>query len=88
MIAYTVPKYILMLEPLYHITSSRAWNQAKQLGTYKPQNFEQERFVHCSYLHQLTAVANRLFHGRTDLLVLVIDPSKLECDIVGLCCIN
>lgn len=71
-----------MSEYIFHVTSQDEWRQAIQKGEYKPANFDYEGFIHCSYKHQLLAVANRLFRGQTDLLVLVIDPSKLECHMV------
>jgi uncharacterized protein (DUF952 family) len=47
-----------MVESFYHITTSNEWNQAKQLGIYQLQGFERDQFIHCSYRHQLTVVAN------------------------------
>jgi len=38
--------------------------------------------VHCSYRHQLAAVADRLFRGRTDLVMLQIDPSRLTTPVI------
>jgi uncharacterized protein (DUF952 family) len=67
---------------LYHITSSTAAVDASQRGEYTPAAFGREGFIHCSYAHQVRATLERIFSGRTDLVVLEIDPDKLSCKIV------
>jgi uncharacterized protein (DUF952 family) len=51
-------------------------------GEYQPAAFGAEGFVHCSYAQQVCGVANRLFRGRSDLVLLEIDPSLLPSPIV------
>ena len=67
---------------LYHITSEREAREAAQTGKYTPAAFEREGFIHCSYAHQVLATLNRIFRGRTDLVVLEIDPELLGCKVV------
>jgi uncharacterized protein (DUF952 family) len=67
---------------IFHLTSQNEWHHAKLKGAYKPADFDREGFIHCSYKDQLLAVANRRFRGRTDLLVLVIEPAKLDCKVI------
>jgi uncharacterized protein (DUF952 family) len=67
---------------LYHITSEREARAAAQAGKYTPAGFVREGFIHCSYAHQVLATLNRIFRGRTDLVVLEIDPTLLECKVV------
>jgi len=67
---------------LYHITSGREAEDARQRGVYVPAAFDREGFIHCSYEHQVVAVANRIFRGRTDLVLLEIDPARLNCRVV------
>jgi uncharacterized protein (DUF952 family) len=67
---------------IFHITSRDQAVAAGGHGEYVPEGFAREGFIHCSYPHQLIAVANRLFRGRTDLVVMEIDPSRLTCPIV------
>jgi len=71
-----------MMEPLYHITSAEQAHAARQSGTYRPAGFAAEGFMHCSYRHQVSGVANRLFGGRADLVVLEIDRRRLSCKVV------
>jgi uncharacterized protein (DUF952 family) len=69
-----------MSRPLYHITTSAAWNSA---GTdshpqrYTPPGFAAEGFIHCSTAELLPLAANAYFHGRTDLILLHIDAERV-----------
>jgi len=67
---------------IYHITSRQDANAAAQGGLYEPAGFAREGFIHCSYAHQVLPVANRLFRGKRDLVVLEIDPAALGCNVV------
>lgn len=67
---------------IYHITSKPQAIAARKNGTYEPEAFAQEGFIHCSYAHQVLPVANRIFRGRSDLVLLEIDPSELACPVV------
>lgn len=67
---------------LYHITSEREAREAAQAGEYSPAAFEREGFIHCSYAHQVLATLQRIFRGRTDLVLLEIDPELLGCKVV------
>ena len=49
---------------------------------YEPAAFGREGFIHCSYAHQVAGVANRIFKGRQDLVLLEIDPARLDCTVV------
>jgi uncharacterized protein (DUF952 family) len=69
------------LTPIYHITSAREAEEAAKSGEYVPTGFEREGFIHCSYTHQVRDVANRLFSGRTDLVLLEISPDLLNCSV-------
>lgn len=67
---------------LYHITTRTEAERAAANGEYEPAAFAREGFIHCSYRDQVVAVANRLFRGRPDLVLLEIDPAKLTCRVV------
>ena len=67
---------------LYHITSEAEARKAAKAGEYIPAAFEREGFIHCSYAHQVRATLDRIFRGRTDLVVLEIDSQKLSCKVV------
>jgi uncharacterized protein (DUF952 family) len=67
---------------IYHITSADAAAAAQKSGVYVPEGFELEGFIHCSYTTQIAGVLQRRFQGRTNLVLLEIDPSRLSCRIV------
>jgi uncharacterized protein (DUF952 family) len=67
---------------LFHITSHAEWQVAQAFSQYRPRRFAEEGFIHCSYAHQVKGVADRLFPGASDLVLLEIDPSRLSCRIV------
>jgi uncharacterized protein (DUF952 family) len=71
-----------MAPHIYHITTRDAWRRCQAQGRYQPKEFETEGFIHCSYVHQLLDVAERLFKGRNGLVLLVIDRSRLSCKVV------
>jgi uncharacterized protein (DUF952 family) len=67
---------------LFHITSVEEVRDAIRAGIYAPRAFEAEGFIHCSYARQVCDVANRIFSGRSDLVLLEIDRSKLTCEVI------
>lgn len=67
---------------LLHITTATPWRVALSLGTLVPPSLvtppdATEGFVHLSTKEQVHLPANRLFAGRDDLLLLVVDPARL-----------
>jgi len=67
---------------LFHIATDVDVERAKHTGTYVPGAFTHDGFIHCSYAEQVIQVANRLFAGRKDLVLLEIDPQRLSCPVV------
>lgn len=70
------------MKNLYHITSEDEARQAAASGEYTAKGFAAEGFIHCSYKHQVPGTLDRIFKGRTDLVVFEIDPAKLPCKVV------
>ena len=71
-----------MKKLIYHITTEAEAKRAQLIGEYTPQAFDSEEFIHCSYAHQIPGVMERIFKGRTGLVVFEIDPAQLSCKIV------
>jgi uncharacterized protein (DUF952 family) len=67
---------------IYHITTAQAVEAAQKSGEYAPEGFALEGFIHCSYAHQIQGVLQRRFQGRTNLVLLEIEPSRLPCPVV------
>ena len=66
----------------FHIIAHDAWQEAKKAGRYAPDSLALEGFIHLSQKAQITRPANLLYAGRTDLMLLVIDASRLHADVV------
>jgi uncharacterized protein (DUF952 family) len=67
---------------LFHIVGSGDWAEAQAVGRYAPDQFALEGFIHLSQREQILRPANLLYGGRTDLLLLRIDPDLLRADVV------
>jgi len=60
---------------IYHIAHRDEWEAARASGHYAADSLPTEGFIHCSEPHQIVGVANRLFRGQSDLVLLRLDPS-------------
>ena len=67
---------------IYHIIPRQEWQSALVKGIYEPAGFAKEGFIHCSTRDQLMGTANYLFADAHDLLVLCIDPTLCEAELV------
>jgi uncharacterized protein (DUF952 family) len=66
---------------IFHITSEHAWADAQAQGNYTADSLASEGFIHCSEPHQVAWVANQRFRGRSDLVLLHIDPARLQAPV-------
>lgn len=66
---------------IYHLATHDDWATAQTMGYYTAPSFDAEGFIHCSTALQLRSVANLLFKGRPDLVLLVIDPNVLTVPV-------
>ena len=71
-----------MSKRLFHITTQAEFDAARGSGAYAPAAFASDGFIHCSYRLQVAATADRIFRGRPDLVLLEIDPVRLQCAVV------
>jgi uncharacterized protein (DUF952 family)/GNAT superfamily N-acetyltransferase len=62
---------------LVHLTDPAAWRAALDAGALRPPSLAGEGFVHLSTPEQVHLPAGRLFPGRRDLVLLVVDPARL-----------
>ena len=65
-------------EYLYHVTTLKEWEAAKIKNEYKPVNFEQDGFIHCSVEKQIPGVLDRFYKGQTGLVKLKIEKEKVQ----------
>jgi uncharacterized protein (DUF952 family) len=65
---------------LFRISKRKAWEEAKAQGFYTGE-LHQDGFIHMSARHQVIKVANYLYKGQRDLLLLVVDTEKLTSEV-------
>ena len=70
-----------MTEPILHLASNDAWLAAIEDGLYLADSLSMEGFIHCSKPSQIVGVANTFYHGQRGLVLLVIDPLKLQAEM-------
>lgn len=66
---------------LLHITTATDWAAAQASGAVAPPSLAEVGFVHLSTPAQVALPANRLYRGRTDLLLLVLDPGRIGVEV-------
>jgi uncharacterized protein (DUF952 family) len=64
---------------LLHLIEPDAWRAALAVGAVEP--IADVGFVHLSTPEQVSLPANRLFAGRSDILLLVLDPDRLGVEV-------
>lgn len=66
---------------ILHLTTPEAWRTAQQTGEYRAPTLETEGFIHCSLPEQIARVANAWFAGWEDLVLLILDGSRLRPEV-------
>jgi uncharacterized protein (DUF952 family) len=66
---------------IYHIATRSIWDAALENGVYAPATLASDGFIHCSSADQYVDVANALFAGCTDLVLLFIDTDHLAPEL-------
>jgi uncharacterized protein (DUF952 family) len=66
---------------IVHITTPAEWERAQRDGAYTADSLVTQGFIHCSEPRQVEWVLGRHFQGRTGLILLHIDPSRLDADV-------
>lgn len=65
---------------IYHIARAGDWRAALAAETYAADTLATQGFIHCSDREQVTRVADALFRGATDLVLLTLDPTRLAAE--------
>ena len=66
---------------LVHLCGAEEWRSAQANGELRPGSLASNGFVHLSTPEQVHLPANRLYAGRTDLVLLRIDPARLSSPV-------
>jgi uncharacterized protein (DUF952 family) len=68
---------------IYHIVLPDVWEGFKGKEGYEAESLETEGFIHCSFARQIDGVLERYYKGVDRVLILKIDPDKLESKLVN-----
>jgi uncharacterized protein (DUF952 family) len=66
---------------IVHLCQRQAWQESKARGAYHAPSIDSQGFIHCSSVNQILDVANAFYQDMPDLLLLWIDPDKVEAEI-------
>jgi len=66
---------------ILHITRKRDWEDAVKRGAYSSHTLRTQAFIHCSTPAQVIPVADFLFRGQHDLVLLCIETSRITAEI-------
>ncbi|BBY32093.1 glutathione S-transferase [Mycolicibacter minnesotensis] len=68
-------------EIFVHLCSADDWAQAQASGALRPESLDSVGFVHLSTPQQVHLPANRLYQGRTDLVLLQVNADKVAAPV-------
>lgn len=71
--------------PIYHLAVRAEWDRAVTDGHYRRSTIDttldDEGFIHASFAEQVQGVADRYYRGRDDIVLLTIDPGRLDVEL-------
>ncbi|KIQ20706.1 glutathione S-transferase [Rhodococcus sp. Leaf7] len=67
-----------MTEILVHMCTEAEWQESVTAGVVAPPSLQEQGFVHLSTPQQVHLPANRLFSGRRDIVLLAVEPARLN----------
>lgn len=70
---------------IYHIAFAEDWERASRVGEYRVSTLghtlDEVGFIHCGTGEQVALVANSIYRGQRDLVLLAIDPDRVQPEI-------
>lgn len=66
---------------IYHIAPIADWHAAEVDGNYTANTLATQGFIHCSDRQQVIHVANAIYSGQRDLVLLAVDPARLKAEV-------
>jgi uncharacterized protein (DUF952 family) len=75
-----------VLRHIYHVAVAEEWHAALALGddycrSTCGKSLDEQGYVHCSFRSQVETIANPIYAGRTDVVLLTIDTSRLNVEV-------
>jgi uncharacterized protein (DUF952 family) len=70
---------------IYHLAVRDEWDAAGADGYYRRStlgaSLEDVGFIHCSHAHQVSTIADLVYRGRDDVVLLEIDPARVDAEV-------
>lgn len=66
---------------IFHISTAADFAAARASGAHCAPSLAREGFIHLSQAHQVQAVLKAFYPGRTDLVLMVVDPTLLTAPL-------
>jgi len=66
---------------IFHIATKENWEDGKEKKEYRGDTLGSEGFIHCSTPEQINEVAQHLFRGKKNLVLLEIDEARVKSEI-------
>ncbi len=66
---------------IYRISEPQFWADALRQGYYASPDLAAEGFIHFSERHQVAGVAQRYYRGKTGMILLQVDETRLDPDV-------
>ena len=66
---------------IFHIGTAAEVAAARASGVHRPPSLASEGFIHLSQAHQVQAVLQAFYPGRSDLVLMVVDPALLTAPL-------
>jgi uncharacterized protein (DUF952 family)/ribosomal protein S18 acetylase RimI-like enzyme len=67
---------------IVHAIRQPEWETVRHAPTYCALSLAKQGFIHCSESRQMVSVADSVFHGMNDLMLLCIDSERVESRVV------
>ena len=67
---------------IYHVCTRASAEAARAAGAYRAPSLATEGFIHMARRHQVAGVVQRYYAGQPDLVVLVVDPARLQVPVI------
>ena len=68
-------------EHIFHIAQKSEWQAAESYGIYQSESLNDAGFIHCCFQQQIDKVLQHWFAGVNNLVLVEIDPQKINEDI-------
>lgn len=71
---------------IYHLAVAAEWEAARASGMAYDRStlgvsLDEQGFIHCSFVDQVQFIADLVYAGRTDVVLLTIDTSRLGVEV-------